>query len=232
MIRGNHGASGRLSTADYQREFRALGIDIDAIPIDEAADRIRARPIRDQLIAALDGWTEIRFVLVKEKSETAGKEPGDWRMRPLRVARGADTDEFRNRVRLAVSREDQTALRELAQSPDAIRLPAATLQLLADCLNPSTSGEMVQRMELLKRAQQARPDDFFINYELAIGRPDPSEFRMRFVDGKVVRRTVPDNDLLLGDEAIIYATAAVALRPKDGYAGSSRHDVVERTSIG
>ena len=204
---------------NYQRAFRALGIDIDAMTIEESARLIRAQAIHEQLSSALDGWSKLRRFLVVDKSELARDKPDDWSQRPLAVARRVDTDEFRNRVRVAVERADQAAPYSNPRSrqmPHAYPLPRWTYWSTNS--SQPTSAISALKMELLKRAQSARPDDFYINYSLAMGRPDPGGGEsMTVVDGKVLRRATRGNDLLLGDEAIIYAMAAVALRPSNAY---------------
>src|SRR5262249_36005688 len=131
--------------AAYEREFHALGIDLDGLPVEEASRRIGARPIRDQLIAALDDWTVLGRCPGFEKS---GKPKGWWR-RPLTVARAADTDRFRNRVRLAVEGDDRPAMLELARSPEAVHGWASTLVLLQYAI-----GKRELRIELLEKAQR------------------------------------------------------------------------------
>jgi tetratricopeptide (TPR) repeat protein len=197
---------------DYQSEFRSLDIDIDAMPAKEAAAHLRALPIRDQLIAALDTWASLRMFLIETKGKAARDQPDEWWARPLHVALAADTDEFGNRVRRAAENfRDQKTLLELAQSPDVLRLPAPTLDLLQSRLNPRTKVELDAQIELLKRVQRARPDDFFVNHMLAIRRPDQTRSIQWSKSGP---RT---NGLFLGDEAVPYARVAVALRPNDGY---------------
>jgi hypothetical protein len=44
----------------YAQAFRNYGIDVEALPVAEAAARIRARPIGAWLAAALDHWASDR----------------------------------------------------------------------------------------------------------------------------------------------------------------------------
>ena len=128
-----------------------------------------------------------------------------------------DTDEFRNRVRRAVEQGDATLLIELAKAPEAARLPASTLALLADQLRPPVISDKGLEMQLLQRTHQERPDDFYINYALACSRPNQSEGSSLILleNGETQSQR---NKLFLGDDAISYARVAVALRPNNAWA--------------
>ena len=123
----DHRATGH---ADYQREFRELGIDIDGAAIEDTAERIRALPIRDQFSTALDDWAQLRQNLVSEKNARRLDKPSAWWRRPLVVARAVDADEFRNRVRLAAEQGDTATMLTLAEATEAAHLPASTLDLM------------------------------------------------------------------------------------------------------
>jgi tetratricopeptide (TPR) repeat protein/serine/threonine protein kinase len=195
--------------AGYEQTFRALGIDIDALPIDENAARIRARPIADHLIAALDDWAHVRAVAATEKVGSASPDVKTWRQRPLTVARAADNGEFPNRVRTALLDGDSSQIAVLAGSPEALHLPASTLALLARRVEDRELA-----ISLLAGAQHAHADDFRLNMMLAS--------RVMDVEGTEVTKLYGRKELrpasLQGGSAVGYASAGVALRPDNGWA--------------
>ncbi len=193
---------------DYLREFHALGIDVNALPVEEAASRIRSRVIRDQLVAALDDWAVLRGTIVtdKDRAKRPNQSPQWWK-RPLAVARAADASEFRNHVRLAVEDDAKASLVELARSPEALRLQPLTLKLLAARLPDAVA------IELLTRAQRARPDDFYLNMVLAVLHLSPRNNERKLYGEKPLSRAAPTLT-----PALPYAMAAVALRPRNGWA--------------
>lgn len=52
--------SGREQDGAYARAFRDYGVDLAALTVAEAAERIQARSIRLQLARALDFWSSMR----------------------------------------------------------------------------------------------------------------------------------------------------------------------------
>ncbi len=164
--------------AQYERAFREYGLDIDE-PTPPAVEQIRARPIHCQLVAALDDWARMRKAL---------KRTG-WRER-LALARVADPDPWRNRLRDAVESKDLKILEELATAGQAEEWPLPTLVLLGELANGTPARERVA--DLLVRAQQRHPNDFWINEILGLLLMDS---RPRL------------------EEAIRFHSIAVALRP-------------------
>ncbi len=139
--------------AAYQREFHALGIDLDSLPADEAANRIRSHVIKDQLTAALDHWVQLLRVILAAQGKEKSKLAKDWRQRLLAVARAADPDDFRSSVRHAIEQGEIDALVELAQKPEAADLRSSTLCLVAVELFWDDRGRHRKlAMELLQRA--------------------------------------------------------------------------------
>jgi serine/threonine protein kinase/tetratricopeptide (TPR) repeat protein len=167
---------------DYARAFREYGIPADTLDATVAAEQIRARTVRAELVAALDDW-----VLVRETSRKL--DHLNWR-HLLAVARAADQDEWRNRLRDALEHQDEKALKEMAASDEVGSLSEPTLVLLAETL--VTLGMSDQAVALLRRAQQQYPTDFWISHKLG-----------EFLDAREQ-----------WDEAIRYATAALAVRPR------------------
>jgi tetratricopeptide (TPR) repeat protein len=139
---------------EYEQAFRDYGIDVETLAPAEAARRIRERTIPEELAAALDDWASSRG----RKDEAGAK-----RLRA--VARGADPDPWRNRLRDAIESGQGTLLMKLSASDEIDRLPPTTAFLLASAL--VSTGAKGTAVEVVRKAQQLHPDDFFINLVLA-----------------------------------------------------------------
>jgi superkiller protein 3 len=171
-----------LADREYSRAFAEYGIDIDALPVEEAVHRLRARSVVTELAAALDSWALARSSL--------GKGDNRWKGL-LAVAKAADPDEWRGRLRDAWEHKDLAALKALSVSEQVNRLPAQTLYLLGSVLREV--GDVEGAVVFLRKAQQLYPDDFWINVQLAL---------YYSWDIKPQQR----------DEVMRYATAANAIR--------------------
>jgi serine/threonine-protein kinase len=133
----------------YAAAFHSAGIDVGS---PESAEILRGSPIREDLLAAIDNWT--RFKPRNDRARSALRALAD----------AADDNDWRRGLRAAIHRKDADALKRLAgpdvtewQSPsDIVRLAVA----LRD------SGLHDDAEKLLRRAQVAHPNDFWINYEL------------------------------------------------------------------
>jgi serine/threonine-protein kinase len=167
--------------AAYMAAFREYGLDVDALDPQAAAAQVRARPIRRQLVAALDSWAIVRKLLRAE----------GWGQR-LAVARAADPDAQRNRLRDTLEGKGRQALEEAADTEQAEDWPAETLVLLGMLTSGTPLGERVAA--LLVRAQRRRPGDFWINETLAVLLHNSRPPRL--------------------EEAIRYYSIAVALQPQ------------------
>jgi eukaryotic-like serine/threonine-protein kinase len=174
----------------FQEAFRAYGLAAGEVEPKVAAERIRQRPpaIREAIVAALDEWEDLAGS-PKLKAQLA--EPHREWLRT--VLEAAEPDDTWGRQVQAVRRETeavkrQAALEALAKSAEVARLPALALTRLAQRLRPS------QAAELLRRAQQHYPADFWVNQRL----------------GDVLKKVTPPQR----EEAVRFLTAAVALRPE------------------
>jgi tetratricopeptide (TPR) repeat protein len=143
---------GLAASPAYAGAFREYGIDLEKLPTAEAAERIRKRPIRRQLTAALDNW----FAL---DPEAVGG-------RLLEVSREADPDPQRAQVRTAIARKDREALKRLAEGERVTDLPPETLNLLAFVL--IHQGLRAEAIDLMRRGQRKYQDDFWINDHLGV----------------------------------------------------------------
>src|SRR5262249_4984806 len=79
----------------YGEVFREANLDVDALPADEAGERIGRTTVAVEVAAHLDNWSFVR----------RRSKPGDWK-HLLRVARAADRDGWRTRLREALERQD------------------------------------------------------------------------------------------------------------------------------
>jgi tetratricopeptide (TPR) repeat protein len=167
--------------AAYAAAFGECGLDVDGPDPQSVAERIRARPIHRQLVAALDDWARVRKSLGRE----------GWKHR-LAVARAADPDAWRSRLRDALEREEPKAIEEVAGYDQADEWPVPTLHLLSALASEIGSGEQVAA--ILERAQRRHPDDFWINHML----------------GQLFRESRPRRL----EEVIRFWSVAVAIRPQ------------------
>jgi tetratricopeptide (TPR) repeat protein len=204
----------------YTEAFQRANLDVEVLPVEEAAERIRQSSVAAELAAALDQWALTR-------QQIKGRSPFSWQ-HLLRVARAADPDAWRDRLREALEREDGQALVELARSEAVVRQPSLTLSFLADLLRRLGAVEPAQA--LLLQAWQAHAEDFWVNHHLAAAymkaRPARWDEATRFCTAAVaLRPQSPGAHLNLGrclseqdrlDEAI--AEARVAIRLKNDYA--------------
>jgi serine/threonine-protein kinase len=179
---------GQEVAAAYARAFRDYGIDLAVLPTAEAAQRIRGRSIRLELARALDFWSSMR-------RHAGNQGPPDWKLL-LAVARLADPDPWRNRLREARESGDRKGLETLAATADFRRLPPGTLHLLGSALNEVGSPE--QAAQVLRQAQRQYPGDLWINNAL----------------GWICYSSLRPPQY---DEAVRFYTAAVAVRPRNPY---------------
>jgi serine/threonine protein kinase/Flp pilus assembly protein TadD len=175
------GASGPAYAAAFER----YGLDVDNMDPSEAGRRIRSRSICLQLAAALDDWAFMRRHLGDER----------WR-HLLVVARVADPDPWRDRLRDALAGDDPRVLAELAKAATSAELPPTTAVLLSRLTYGTPAAE--QAAVCLRQAWLRHPADFSVNLELSL-----CLFKLFLL--------APGKNR---GEAHRYATAAVALRPQ------------------
>jgi serine/threonine-protein kinase len=202
--------------AAYAEAFRRAGVDVDALPPADAAARLRGRPagLVLQLAGYLDSWHSIR--------RQDHQPPERWR-RPLAVARAADPDPYRERVRTLAEREDlkgqSDALKALARDEHAAELSPSSAMLLAHTLRHA--GDAPGAIAVLERAVQQHPDDVWVNYSLAssLGATRREEALRYYTAARALRpETAHDMAHLLdrmnrSDEAIAVFRALIKLRP-------------------
>jgi tetratricopeptide (TPR) repeat protein len=140
--------------AAYVAAFAAIDVDPFRQTAAESGDRLRARSVPVQLAAALDDWAAVR--------RFQKDEPGCLRL--LAVARAADPDPWRNKLRDAVEQQDRAALEALASDPAIREQPAVSRALLGKALIDVRSFQSA--VTTLEDARWQFPGDFWINYHL------------------------------------------------------------------
>ncbi len=211
----------------YAAAFKEYGIDVLALPAQEAAQLLRKRAILIELAAALGDWARLA-------------DP-EQRERLLEVLRLADPDPWRQRLRAALASQDRQALADLARDPEVERLPASTLYLLGSALGEV--GEHTQSIRLLRRAQQLHPRDFWLNFQLGFALsnqpvPQPDEAVRFYSAALALGRHTAGVYLGLGnalaqkradDEAAAAYHEAIRLQPDFAIAHRALADVLRRT---
>jgi serine/threonine-protein kinase len=174
--------------SEYAAAFRRYGIPVDALSPGETGARIAARPIAVELAGALDHWAFSRRRARPPRIAEA--------QHLVRVARVADPDPWRNRLRdaLDLMTADRTRARaeleRMAASADANGLTAASAERLAWALADMSDWEAA--IALYRAAQRAHPNDFWINSNLASALMRQGRY----------------------EEAVRFASVAVALHPR------------------
>ena len=143
----------------YSQAFRDYGMDVDALPPAEVAERMPDGPVRIALAAALDDWARLRRATAKPTND--GKEPEDWK-RLVAAAQATDSDPWRNRLREAWMKDDRKAAHELVASVPRESLHPSQVLLTQSLLARD------EYIALLRDAQSRHPADFWLNHSLAL----------------------------------------------------------------
>jgi hypothetical protein len=91
---------------DCAQAFNDYGIEVENLGREESAHRIGERAIKAELAAALDDWALVRRYLRTGNAD-------HWQ-RVVEIARLADPDPWRDRLRTALVQSDKEALQKLA----------------------------------------------------------------------------------------------------------------------
>jgi serine/threonine-protein kinase len=181
--------------AEYAAAFRGYGVDLDELDPEEAGVTLAASPVAPELANALDQWAFLRRGPWLRNSAGA--------KRLVAVAKAADPDPWRNRLRDTLSQPKADpnrkldTLERLAATADPDRLPEASVTRLAFDL--AWLGRREKAIALLRRTQRAHPDDFWVNTDL--GR-------------ELMHSGQPE-------EAVRFFGVAVGIRPRSEFALSS-----------
>jgi serine/threonine-protein kinase len=158
---GVHGDE-READSDYAAAFRAYGVDVDSLDPSAAGRLLATSPVAPELASALDQWAILRRGRVLH--DPAGSD------RLVAVARAADPDPWRNRLRDTVGRmgggpaRRLEVLERLAATADVENLPVASVTRLATSL--AIFGRRDTAIALLRRAQASHRGDFWVNADL------------------------------------------------------------------
>ncbi len=151
----HHGALLRFNKAradrDYAEAFRDQGLGEPGDDPEGVAARVRASQWAAHIVAALEDWAVC----------AADPARQDWL---LGVARRADPDPWRDRVRDPAAWRDGKALAELAQAAPLAEQPVPMLLALGERL--TATGE--DGVGFLRRVREQYPDDFWANFTLAL----------------------------------------------------------------
>src|SRR5262245_40260482 len=174
-IRGTEQDPGFTTFDDFAAAYADYGIDVLSLPIEDSVGRFKASAIRDALAMGLDYWSAI--------DETR-------KARLLQIARAADPDPWRTKLRDAKSGEE---LRALAAGADPAIFPIEAMLEVVYAL-ASRESELDAAIATAEKVAFHHPDDFSIQMALAdvLSRPEPP-------------RT---------EEALRHVSAAIALRPR------------------
>ncbi len=197
----------------YLAAFRAYGIDVATLPVEDAASRIRSSRKADDLIAALDDWTSFEVKNVPKELLAA-------------IARAAETDSIRAAIREAVSRSDGSALRRLCESEDDRRKLGPRVRPIFDSL---LSLDPAGSFPLLETILREHPSDFWLNHDLGMAyidnaKPPKLAEAVHFLSIAVaLRPDSPGVHLNLGtalqdqghlDRAVAEYQAAIRIKPE------------------
>jgi serine/threonine protein kinase/tetratricopeptide (TPR) repeat protein len=204
----------------YAATFAEAGLSREGDDFAALAARVNASAVRAEIIAALDDWASLC------------KEDPARRAWLLSVAREADPDPARDRLRQPELWRDGAALARVAREVGPDELPPRLATALGRALRQSApdTAQLLSAARLLSAAQARFPNDFWLNFLLAttlgeaerwdeaLGcfrvalalRPEAGAVHNNF--GVVLRAT---GRL---DEAIAHFQYALRLDPEDAYA--------------
>ena len=183
----------KRTDAEYAAAFRKAGLDLDASETQKAGAWIAGQIAPVELAAFLDDWAMVRRNAGADENAVG---------RLVAAARAADPDLWRDALRTgswAKGAAALEALHKLAGDEKALEAqPAESLLLLA--LRLKAAGDRRAAARLLRRAWRLRPDDFWVNFDLA---------HSRGAESGSANAVFPHPE-----EAVRHLTAALAVRPR------------------
>jgi serine/threonine-protein kinase len=177
-----------VSEEDFATAFREYGIDVERLPVEEAAKRMKATDIAAELAGGLDPWAVIAGTYSKFADEKA--------RRIYLIAQKADPDRLRCRLRDAVMDHDVSRLQGLAAEAQPEELETNSVNILASMLEQL--GDTETALEVLRRAAEARPDRFWVNAQLgyAYSRRNPPEYEEALAWYRAALAARPDSSIM------------------------------------
>jgi eukaryotic-like serine/threonine-protein kinase len=200
----------------YARAFQQAGFEM-AGEAQTLAERIRGEPLAEQVVSALDEWAYAAFRL---KQQPLQKQL-------LQMARLSDPDpEWRDRFRDPGAWGDKRALLALAEQASRTQRPpgAHHLAILGALLK--MVGRQEEEKQLLLEALSRRPEEYWLNFEMAQSRSRDGDYDEAAKYWRVANALRPGNWRILNqfgtalgmtsnlEEAIPQLRRAVALDPK------------------
>jgi tetratricopeptide (TPR) repeat protein/serine/threonine protein kinase len=185
--------TGEDAFRDLENALRKWGLAPEGVPPERARSLLEQRPkaIQDQLAAIL------HFRL----SRAPLRQKEQW----LTTVLLADADPWRQQVRRASISRNQPLLDKLLNDAKVNRQSPVFLRMIAG--DPLLEGKPA-RLEFLRRAQQAHPEDFWLNFLLA-------EALYSSVFPTQENRAARAEELPRVNAAIRHFSACVALRPEN-----------------
>lgn len=149
--------------AIYQRLFEKFELKVEGMEPEKAAEAIKARSVSVELAAALGDWAMARRIIWNKGGQR--DTPDSWK-HLLAVARAADPDPTRNRIRDTLAELEEKALNDLLTKLAPEDLPVPTILLLVEVVGITDAKSPA--LDLFRAAQRLHPDNFWINHHLAI----------------------------------------------------------------
>jgi tetratricopeptide (TPR) repeat protein len=138
----------QATAREYWQAFAAANLGLPGAAPDRVAKQVAQSPVREAIVSVLDDWARV----------TTGNE----RAWALEVARLADPDPWRDRLRDPLTWEDEQKLAKLARETPVTSLTKGLAAAIGDRLRSARAG-----VDILRTAQAAWPTDFWLNYNLA-----------------------------------------------------------------
>jgi len=205
--------SERKADQAYAEAFRDAGLDpLSSTREPEVIGKelaYRPRSVAQAAAAALDTWASVRRTLTRRedlRGEAAFR-------RLLAAARAADPDPWRNKLRDALERRDLAACRLLAIEKNLAQQGARSLWLLG--FNLALWGDHDRALDVLRRAQQAYPGDYWLNTELGLALVRGSRWGPGAASVMISNSGDHEPQFQIAEP---YLMAAVALRPQSARA--------------
>ncbi len=189
----------------YRNAFLHRGIDVENLEPEDAAARLKETGITVELALALDEWASWAMAYYGKKSSV-------WK-KLLSVARLADPDPMRSRLREAIESDNTLELRRLAVEVNASNVEPATMLLLARSLYSGL--DWTQAWALGDEARRRYPGDFSTHLSAGDVRSSVTAWALRPQSSPAVRTAgVACWNAGRIDLSLAYAREAVRLNPK------------------
>jgi hypothetical protein len=147
----------QAAAGKYARFFSQQGLDIDRLDRVRFASAVTSSPIRFALIAALDDWAFVAYLI-------ANRNRGPKLARLLELARAADPEPWRDRFRDPAVWADREALTRLADEDDVGMQSPTVLAPLGALLRLNGADPTA----LFERALLDHPQDFWLHLHAAM----------------------------------------------------------------